>query len=204
MPGAFLWDDKVAKATTLTTMAGTTVPTMPLSNLLDPQPRLRARLLGSTASILVDFGADTALEAMALISTTLPATATIRWRVGPGESFIEASPLFDLRFADPAGPTYPAGWTFNRGSAGWCFDATGALVQVAADTPRFDYDPITRARRGILLEEARTNTIRNPRAEGSAAGSPGSTPTNWGRPRRKVMSTASPAPLTVMLKRGRT
>ena len=83
MAGAFLWDDKVAKASSLTAVTGTPVASMPLSNLLDPQPRLRARLLGNAAGILVDFGADTAVEAVALLSTTLPSDATIRWRVGP-------------------------------------------------------------------------------------------------------------------------
>ena len=83
MAGAFLWDDKVAKAASLTAVTGTPVASMPLSNLLDPQPRLRARLLGNAAGILIDFGADTAIEAVALMSTTLPSDATIRWRAGP-------------------------------------------------------------------------------------------------------------------------
>lgn len=178
MPGAFLWDDKLANAASLTAIAGTVVSTMPLSNLLDPQPRLRARLLGAAASILVDLGADTAIEAAALISTSLPDTATIRWRLGPEESLVEAVPLFDMRLTDAAGPTYPAGWTFNRASAGQCFDGTGALVQVAADTPRFDHDPVTLTRRGLLLEEQRTNSIPNPRCEGATA--PSTWPTSWG------------------------
>jgi hypothetical protein len=43
MDTAFLWDDKVAGAS-IVALAGTTVAGMPLSNLADPQPRLRARL----------------------------------------------------------------------------------------------------------------------------------------------------------------
>lgn len=39
-------------------------------------------------------------------------------------------------------------------------DASGFIETVAADTPRFDYDPVTLACRGLLLEEARTNTLR--------------------------------------------
>ncbi|MCX7275536.1 MAG: hypothetical protein NTV19_20875 [Burkholderiales bacterium] len=176
MAGAFLWDDRVAKAASLTAVTGTPVASMPLSNLLDPQPRLRARLLGSAAGVLVDFGADTAIDAAALISTTLPSDATVRWRVGPAEALVETTPLFDLRF-DTGGITPPSGYTFRRASTGWCFDVTGALVAVAIDTPRYDHDPITLASLGLLMEEARANAVRNPRFEGAAAGTPGTAPT---------------------------
>ncbi len=176
MAGAFLWDDKVAKAPSLAAVNGTPVASMPLSNLLDPQPRLRARLLGSAAGMLVDFGADTAIEAAVLISTTLPSDATVRWRIGPAEALVEATPLFDLRF-DAGSITPPPGYNFRRASTGWCFDATGALVAVATDTPRYDHDPITLASLGLLMEEARTNAVRNPRFEGAAAGTPGTAPT---------------------------
>ena len=55
MPGAFLWDDRVAYAASVASAAGTVAATMPVSNLLDPQPRLRARWIGASASILVDY-----------------------------------------------------------------------------------------------------------------------------------------------------
>ena len=82
MAAAFLWDDRVRSAVSVTSVGGTPVASMPVANLLDPQPRHRARWIGSTASILVDFGADTTIEAAALISTNLLAGATVRWRVG--------------------------------------------------------------------------------------------------------------------------
>ena len=185
MAGAFLWDDRVAKAASLTAVTGTSVASMPLSNLLDPQPRLRARLLGSAASVLVDFGADTAIDAAALISTTLPSDATIRWRIGPAEALVEATPLFDLRF-DTGSITPPPGYSFRRASTGWCFDAFGALVAVATDTPRYDHDPITLANLGLLMEEARTNAVRNPRFEGAIAGTPGTAPTYTSGPNTKA------------------
>lgn len=180
MAGAFLYDDKVAAAT-LSAPGSTTVTTLPLSNLVDPQPRLRARLMGSAASVLVDFGADISIEAAALISTTLNSSATVRWRIGAGEGLIEAPSTFDIRFTDLV-PVYPAGWTFNRSSIAYYFDATGTLTQAAADTPRFDYDPVSKLVRGLLLEEARTNLIRNPRFEGAVTGSPGTVPTNFSGP----------------------
>jgi hypothetical protein len=182
MPGAFLWDERVARAVAFSAVGAQPVASLPLSNLLDPQPRHRTRWLGSAAAILVDFGTDTAIDAVALLSTTLGAADTVRWRLGALEGLVEAAPTFDLRFTSPGTLTYPAGWVFNRTTAGWCFDATGTLAQVAADTPRFDHDPATLACRGLLLEEARTNGIRNPRAEGATPGvigAGGVLPTNW-------------------------
>lgn len=180
MPSAFLWDERVSRGT-LASVAGTVAASMPLANLADPQPRMRARWLGSAASVLVDFGADISVEVVGLISTTLRTASgdTIRARVGNAEGIVEAPALFDLRFTDPASVVYPAGWAFNRASNGCRFDASGNLIEEGSNVPRFDYDASTLACRGLLLEEARTNQIRNPRCEGAAAGTPGTAPTNW-------------------------
>jgi len=65
------------------------------------------------------------------------------------------------------------------GSGGTYFDSTGILQDATSNQMRFDHDPVTLAPRGILIEGARTNAIRNPRCEGASAGSPGITPTHW-------------------------
>ncbi|KJK22136.1 hypothetical protein UB46_23805 [Burkholderiaceae bacterium 16] len=59
--------------------------------------------------------------------------------------------LFNRNFADLI--------TFARASAGWSYSAGGVLVQSGANTPRLDYDPLTLAARGLLLEELRTNLL---------------------------------------------
>jgi hypothetical protein len=69
--------------------------------------------------------------------------------------------------------------TFTRASTATYFDATGTLQSAANDVPRFDYDPATLAAQGLLIEESRTNSIRNNTMVGAVAGTPGTLPTNW-------------------------
>lgn len=64
----------------------------------------------------------------------------------------------------------------SGGANGTRFDATGTLV--AATCPRFDFDPITLAAKGVLSEKARTNSIRNAVLAGASPGSPGTMATN--------------------------
>lgn len=47
--------------------------------------------------------------------------------------------------------------TVVRASAGSYFDAAGVLQQAGNNTLRLDYDPVTLAAKGVLLEEQRTN-----------------------------------------------
>jgi hypothetical protein len=45
--------------------------------------------------------------------------------------------------------------------------------------PRFDHNPTTGESLGLLVEEQRTNSIRNNTMVGAVAGTPGTNPTNW-------------------------
>lgn len=49
----------------------------------------------------------------------------------------------------------------SRTTAAWYFDSTGTLQQAATNTGRLNYDPSTLTLKGLLMEEARTNSIRN-------------------------------------------
>lgn len=50
---------------------------------------------------------------------------------------------------------------FTRASAATCWGSDGQLRTVAANVPRIDYDPATGKCLGLLVEEARTNYIRD-------------------------------------------
>jgi hypothetical protein len=79
MPGAFLYSN-VATAAVLTS-AQATVASMPVGNLQDPQPRRRVRFNAGTATLDADLLAAQSVDCVALISTTLSASATIRVRL---------------------------------------------------------------------------------------------------------------------------
>ena len=49
--------------------------------------------------------------------------------------------------------------TFARASIGTCVNSLGLVETMIADAPRFDYDPVTLAPKGLLIEEQRTNAI---------------------------------------------
>jgi hypothetical protein len=64
--------------------------------------------------------------------------------------------------------------TFTRASDATYFDADGVLQTASSDTPRFDHSGGSSL--GLLIEEARTNSIRNSQAGGATSST---LPTNW-------------------------
>ena len=61
----------------------------------------------------------------------------------------------DLNFMQPG--TLDPRITFTRASSATYTDASGVIQTAATNAPRWDYDPVTHALRGVLIEEARTN-----------------------------------------------
>jgi hypothetical protein len=95
----------------------------------------------------------------------LRGVAPFTWNGGAWTA-VEA-PARDINFLTTPG-TLPTNVTLTRtGAAATYFDVAGTLQTAAANAPRWDYDPVTHALRGLLLEEARTNVLLNSAALGT-------------------------------------
>lgn len=69
-------------------------------------------------------------------------------------------------------------FTVARAGTKWVLGANGLLTEVQANFPAFEYNA-DGTYRGLLVEPAGTNQIRNNTMVGAVAGSPGTLPNNW-------------------------
>lgn len=69
--------------------------------------------------------------------------------------------------------------TFTRSSAARYFDASGVLQSASTNVPRFGSLTLNGLNPGLVIEGARTNSIRNNSMAGAIVGTPGTPPTNW-------------------------
>jgi hypothetical protein len=84
----------------------------------------------------------------------------VTWRPRAGQDAgVAGYPSLDMNFMTAG--SLPAGITFSRSTVATYFDATGTMQSAAANTPRWDYDPVTHVLNGLLIEEARTNLLLN-------------------------------------------
>jgi hypothetical protein len=93
------------------------------------------------------------------------------------QNFPSTRPSLNLNFArsqklDPR-------ITFTRSSSATYTGGDGLIKSAATDTPRFDFNATTGDCLGLLIEESRTNSVRNNTMVGAAAGTPGTNPTSW-------------------------
>jgi len=115
---------------------------------------------------------ENATDILYRLTCTAYTSGTINYRLSPTRA-ADAADL-DLNFLLGS---IDSRITVARASTAYYFDSTGTLASAANNTGRIDYTPGTLVPRGMLFEEARTNSIRNPRAEGAVVS--GSLPTNW-------------------------
>lgn len=82
---------------------------------------------------------------------------------GASPILLPAPPLFDFDFVGRPSLQHPGlpPIAFTRASAATRVNAAGLIETVPSDAPRFDHDPMTGARLGLLIEEARTNYLLN-------------------------------------------
>lgn len=123
------------------------------------------------ATLTVDAGAVVPWQAFGLFKTNLSPTASVRVRCGSEEGLFEEAPTIDLNFgaADTFTPPGTGTWSFTRANVAWRCKSDGTWEEIATDIPRIHYDPVTGVRKGLMLEAATTNFIRNPRGEGLVA-----------------------------------
>jgi len=113
---------------------------------------------------------------MRLRSTRLTAIAHTGSAIA---SFSPSSLSINFVSISGASPFLDSRITFARASTGTYVNSSGVLSSAAIDTPRFDYDPVTLEPKGLLIEEQRTNSLRNNTMVGAVVGTPGTAPTNW-------------------------
>jgi hypothetical protein len=105
----------------------------------------------------------------------LPGSVDDRSTVLLAYDFTAPSSYVTVNTADVELAVTRAGDTATR------INSAGVLETVLANTARFNYDPVTLACKGLLVEGARTNSIRNNTMVGAAVGTPGTIPTSWTR-----------------------
>jgi len=137
------------------------------SNLGDLAYRNKAQIAGEFATAAQGTTADTALQPADLGATDLP----------------DISPTLNLDFANAQSITSKT--TYTRASTATYYDANGTLQTAAVDAPRFDHDPATGERLGILLEEQRTNLLTYSEQFDNAA---------WAKVRSTITANAATAP----------
>ena len=135
----------------------------------------------TTAAATSTAKADVA-TAKAAEATAAAATATaVTLGVSTGQPV--ARPTLNLAFAHSR--TVDPRVTFTRASAATSFSARGLIETVASGAPRIDYDPVSLACRGLLIEEQRTNLLAYSQDFDNGA---------WSKTRATVAANATTAP----------
>lgn len=81
--------------------------------------------------------------------------ANVMQGVSVPDALLGPVPSWSVDFTQGVG----GGLSFSRASGATSFDATGKLVTAASSVARLDFDPVSHAALGLLVEEARTNLL---------------------------------------------
>ena len=89
---------------------------------------------------------------------TTSSGVTVTGEVASSQDYPTIRPTLDLNFA--AVKKLDPRITYSRTGPASYTDEFGKVVLVGDNTPRFDHDPATRECKGLLIEESRTNYVR--------------------------------------------
>ena len=103
--------------------------------------------------------------------------------LGGPDLLSKLSPSLILQFA--GAQTMDPRITFTRSTTATFTDSNGLLQTAAINAPRFDYDPVTLAPRGLLIEEQRTNLVLYSEMFADAA---------WAKTRASITANVTVAP----------
>ncbi|WP_415182071.1 phage head spike fiber domain-containing protein [Phaeovulum sp.] len=84
------------------------------------------------------------------------------WRAGyrvGGSSPVLLADYVEGRFGVKSATDFAALHGFTRASVGGCVDDRGQVTGAGPDSPRFDHHPVSGASLGLLIEDARSNTL---------------------------------------------
>jgi hypothetical protein len=108
---------------------------------------------------------------------TTNATITTTWQRFSVITSAATATIYNIQLNNiGAGTVYAWGAQLEQSSTVGEYIPTTSTINSA---PRFDHNPTTGESLGLLVEEARTNSIRNNTGVGAVAGTPGTLPTNW-------------------------
>ena len=112
-------------------------------------------IVGGATTELVVTG-NTRVDGSLIVGSASSTTTTT---IDGSQDFPTIRPTLDLNFA--ATKTLDRRITFTRDSIGTYTDELGIIRTAPNNVPRFDHDPETGESLGLLIEESRTNIIRN-------------------------------------------
>ena len=114
--------------------------------------------VGAARFSLINF--QTYRRAIAGAGTVDPALDTVNWfnaNVGDVSNLPNLRPTLNLNFANSQ--RVDSRITFTRASTATRINNRGLIESVLSGTPRINFDPVTLACRGLLIEEQRTNLL---------------------------------------------
>ena len=100
---------------------------------------------------------DASVHTTAKLATTATGVS-VHGEVAASQDYPDIRPTLDFNFA--AVKKLDSRITYTRTGPASYTDEFGKVVLVGDNTPRFDHDPSTRECKGFLLEESRTNYVR--------------------------------------------